>query len=71
MTCHVLALHLLHCYCVKQFKGTFGSIKCVLNCQLEYVFYTWENAQNLGLLYYFVTKEKVFPGDAQLSVVSV
>ena len=57
---HVLfgmALHILRCckHCVKQFKGTFGSIgesmsvklPATLNIQPKYVFYTWENTQSL------------------------
>ena len=38
MTCHVRALYILHCckYSVKQFKGTFASIECVLDSHAKY-----------------------------------
>ena len=69
----ILALYILHCckYCVKQVKaGYFRNYRmCVklpatLNIQLEYVFYTWGNAQSFWapLLCH---QKKILSGDAQ------
>ena len=49
LACHVLSLYILHCckHCVKQFKGTFGSIACVLNCQQRKIS-SWNMSSTLG-----------------------
>ena len=73
---HVLfgmALHILHCckHCVKQFKGTFGSIAesmsvklpATLNIQPKYVFYTWANTQSLWVPLF--CHQVIISGDAQ------
>ena len=74
---HVLygiALHILHCckHCLKQFKGTFGSIAesmfvklpATLNIQPEYVLYTWGNIQSLWVPL-FCHHFLFFSGDTQ------
>ena len=51
MSCSDIAhFALLYKHCVKQFKGTLGSIARVLstlNIQQEFVSYTWGKAQSL------------------------